>query len=206
MERAFEMAAREEDARIAAAQSGVKLGPDQFQELREQPLQGAPQVEQQHTSHEPLEQADTANARLREQEIWSDESRARLAEQLSAEEQLAADELMARIEDDRRIESDGGQIDADPLLADIAGELLEKVRHEQDEKFKQSEFMSLMMRIRDGAATIRHGQMVDGNEETAARIPPNEQDHDSSRDTRMTGALPPSDGPGESPSHLSATS
>ncbi|KAB8339139.1 hypothetical protein FH972_022075 [Carpinus fangiana] len=53
--------------------------------------------------------------------------------------------------------------DVDQDLARTAGELLERVADDQNEKFLNSEFFSLMRRVRDGEATIRDGQMLDGD-------------------------------------------
>lgn len=51
-------------------------------------------------------------------------------------------------------------------LARTAAMLLEQVKHEQNPKFKNSQFMDLMRHLRDGKVVIEGNQMVEANEGT----------------------------------------
>jgi peroxin-5 len=54
-------------------------------------------------------------------------------------------------------------------LAQTAAMLLEQVKHEQNPKFKNSQFMDLMRQLRDGRVTVEGSQMVETDEETVSR-------------------------------------
>ena len=54
-------------------------------------------------------------------------------------------------------------------LARTAAMLLEQVKHEQNPKFKNSQFMDLMKHLRDGKVVIEGNQMVETDEGTAFR-------------------------------------
>ncbi len=71
---------------------------------------------------------------------------------------------------DIKLESSESQIQQpSDELARTAAMLLEQVKHEQNPKFKNSQFMDLMRQLRDGRVTVEGRQMVETDEETVSR-------------------------------------
>lgn len=98
-----------------------------------------------------FEQARADMQELQETEVTAE------TESLAHEEAVQLDPA-AQVHEEIRIGSDTIlQTEQDPLtrnrdadaLAQTAGQLLDSVRHEQDQKFQQSNFLALMRRIRD---------------------------------------------------------
>lgn len=64
-----------------------------------------------------------------------------------------------------------GEADADEL-AKTAGQLLDSLKHEQSQKFQQSNFLALMRQLRDKEVRVEGDKMVDVNVDTAQALHP----------------------------------
>lgn len=106
------------------------------------------------------------------------------------EAQMARDvlqpEILERLEDEPLIEEaiieeqveqeDQSQQEDDDALAATAKELLEKVEHNKSEKFKNSQFLNLMRKLRDREMKVEGDQMV---ETVRSNLNPRIHSHDS---------------------------
>ncbi|GAB7363865.1 hypothetical protein MBLNU230_g4429t1 [Neophaeotheca triangularis] len=63
---------------------------------------------------------------------------------------------------------DTSQNQDDDALAETAGELLEKVKHNKSDKFQNSQFLGLMRRLRDRETKVEGDKMVETNGNTAS--------------------------------------
>lgn len=88
-----------------------------------------------------LQEAD-ASPELEQQSYETDEFDA--AETVTEEIRIGSDTIPHTEQDDPQTQNH----DAD-ALAQTAGQLLDKLRHDQSDKFQQSTFLTLMRRIRD---------------------------------------------------------
>lgn len=117
---------------------------------------------------------------------------------IDAEEPLTADALQPKEVSTEQQRQEIPQKADDDALAETAGELLEKVKHNKSEKFQNSQFLGLMRKLRDRETKVEGDKMV----ETVSAPQPETSSHDS---TYASGDTTPVTGwgPAHSLHHLS---
>jgi len=109
------------------------------------------------------------------QDIMINESAERLmasSEGLLDQERIGADTIHDPLSQDPKTQQEQNNPDA---LARTAGQLLDSVRHDQSDKFQNSQFLQLMRQFRDKEATVEGDKIVGvsgvaGGGEAAIRV------------------------------------
>lgn len=85
----------------------------------------------------------------------------------SLEQSLAAQTLSQQPD---HVQQPSTQVGADDDLARTAALLIDAVKHEENPKFKNSQFMSLMRQLRDGEMTVEGNEMVATSDATRTGV------------------------------------
>ena len=83
---------------------------------------------------------------------------------LTEQERIGSDTIVDEAQENAQHHSDQSDV-----LARTAGQLLENLKHEQDPKFQQSNFLSLMRQLRDKEVRVEGNQMVEVSSPSSSR-------------------------------------